>query len=209
MKKTLLLATAFMAALVAAPYTTESEMINAEAQYALELSIDTMEIPKNWMSLTSNYRVELPVRVSNNPGITSLSFIAKSDKSGLLVAKHAPNTPFKGVGCSFYANNVPIVKLNEQNEDDIYYDLNGIICYMYVTIPENADYGDFIEVDFAPEYTTAGQLSEVFYTKTCTIFFKIKINVLLDIFRSKIHFNKVSIICIFRYCNIHITNYTI
>ncbi len=158
MKKTLLLATAFMTALVSVPYTTESEMINAEAQYALELSIDTMEIPKNWMTLTSNYRVELPVRVSNNPGIESIRFLAKKADNipDVLSATFNRNKiPFDGVGTGtwFGFKNVEVVYTMG---DDVYYDANDIICYMAIYIPEDAAVGDYFSVDFAPECITQG-----------------------------------------------------
>ena len=152
MKVKLLLASVIFLTSIIFPFMGKNDKVFAEAEYAIELSIDTLELPRNWI-IEPNYKVELPVRVSNNPGITYLSFLAKkSDNiSGIIsVTYNKSLVPFEGIGSSYWPGFPNGARITTRGTGT-YYDANDVICYILITIPDDANYGDFFGVDFAPE----------------------------------------------------------
>ena len=136
----------------ALPFTIKTEKAFAEAEYAIELSIETIELPRNWI-IEPNYKVNIPLRVSNNPGITYLSFLVKqSDNTpGILSAKYNKGLiPFEGVGSSYWPGFTNGARITTRGKG-AYYDANDIFCHISINIPNDADYGDFFSVDFVPE----------------------------------------------------------
>jgi hypothetical protein len=120
------------------------------------LSIDTMELPINWIA--PNYVIKVPVRVSNNPGISYLTFLARATDNvpeSINVTYRSSMIPFSQVSNLYweeFKNGVRVITMG----DDVYYDANDILCYMKIRIPENAQVGDFYGVDFAPECVEDG-----------------------------------------------------
>ena len=149
--KTLLAAVIFSASVIF-PLTVKTDKAYAEAEYAIEMSIDTFELPRNWI-IKPNYKARLPVRVSNNPGVTYLSFLAKKTDNitEIIEGRHnKAEESFAGVGSSYWLGFENGVRISTRG-DNIYYDTDGIMCFIEVVIPDDAQIGDFYGVDFAPE----------------------------------------------------------
>ena len=150
--KTLLAAVIFSASVIF-PLTLKTDKAFAEAEYAIEMSIDTWELPRNWI-IKPDYKVELPVRVSNNPGISYLSFLVRKADNvpGRFIATYRKSLiPFGGVNSSSWSGFTNGIRVATYGED-VYYDANDIICYIAIHIPDNAEVGDFYGVEFAPEF---------------------------------------------------------
>ena len=156
MKIKSLLISSLFAASVVCPCAISANEVHAEAVYSMGLSIDTIDLPVNWIE--PDYVVKLPVRVSNNPGISYLSFLARSTDNvpGLISASYRRSMiPFNEISNLYWSefkNGVRVITIG----DDVYYDANDILCYMKIRIPENAEVGDFYGVDFVPECVEDG-----------------------------------------------------
>lgn len=157
---------------VMVPVCINMETVSAE-DYCIELTMETMEIPINYIE--SNRIVYVPVNVNNNPGIESLSFVIEKDEriTNDVYAVRYSDFPFGielqsvshkddryiGVqaGCGF---------------GDYYYDTNGFFCSLEVTLPQNYSIGDFYSINFYPD-EVEGQRSFYFeknnnkYGKEC------------------------------------------
>ena len=111
----------------ALPFTIKTEKAFAEAEYAIELSIETIELPRNWI-ITPKYKVKLAVSISNNPGVSYLSFIAKNTDNITDLIKGMKNyeeLSFRGVGNSYFREYENVVRISTYG-DDVYYDTDGI-----------------------------------------------------------------------------------
>ena len=156
MKIKLLLIAALFSVSVASTYKADICEVHAEAVYSMGLSIDTMELPINWIA--PSYMIKVPVRVSNNPGISYLTFLARATDNvpeSINVTYRSSMIPFSQVSNLYweeFKNGVRVITMG----NDVYYDANDILCYMKIRIPENAQVGDFYGVDFAPECVEDG-----------------------------------------------------
>ena len=155
MKVKLLLASVIFLTSIIFPFMGKNKA-SAEAEYSLELSIDTLELPRNWI-IEPHYKVEVPVRVSNNPGITYLAFLLKQTNNvpeSISASYNKSLIPFNGVCSSYW----PELGNGSwfSTVGNGYYDANDIICYIVVRIPEDAQIGDFYSLEFAPEFNKDG-----------------------------------------------------
>ena len=156
MKIKSLLISALFSASVICPNMTNVDEVHAEATYSMELSIDTLELPRNWIE--PNYQIEVPVRVSNNPGVTYLTFmVRKSDNvPGYMSATyHREKIAFSDVGTSPSSENPNVTQVVAFGRN-VYYDANDVLCYIKISIPQGAEIGDFYSLEFAPECVEDG-----------------------------------------------------
>ena len=154
--KTLLAAVIFSVSIIF-PLTVKTDKAFAEAEYAIGLCIDTIDCPRNWI-IGPNYTVRVPVRVSNNPGITYLAFLAKQTGNlykDIYAGYNKNIIPFNGVASSYWPEFENGAKFTTVG--DGYYDLNDVICYIVVTVPDSANVGDFYGLEFAPEFNYDGK----------------------------------------------------
>lgn len=121
------------------------------SDYNIELSIDTIEVPVNYVE--SDRRFCVPVRVINNPGIESLNFIVERDSR--ITANICPlrynDYPFgTELGAVNILDSITGV-YGGYMINDYYYDTDGVFCALEIYLPDHYEVGDFFTISFSSD----------------------------------------------------------
>ncbi len=133
------------ATLMVMPYAGHTDTADAEAEYALQLSIDTIEVPRNWIE--NGVEIKVPIRITNNPGFDHLTFLVRKTEKAIISGTIDPiYTTFSRLSNSYFDEGVVIA-----TGIGSYYDSDGIFGYIELELFHDIEVGDFIPLDFITE----------------------------------------------------------
>lgn len=138
---------------------SEKNTVYAE-DYSIGIEMESQEIPVNFIE--KDRAVYVPVKITGNPGITSLYFVFEYDEKfeDYMVAVTYGNNSFENEVMSYSNGNDNYVGIIGGYSENYYLDQDGIYCSLKLKLPENYAVGDCYTLRFLREDYDVGRCAK-------------------------------------------------